>query len=284
MGFRTKIMLAVLPLIGIGLVIINVADYVNSSGRIQDQQAARLRLVRSFFTTQLQTRSQQARSLAFMVAGLEQSGRLMGAKKRDELARRLLPVYRGLKKKFGANIFQFHLPPARSFLRLHMPAKFGDDLSSFRFTVLKVNQEGIPVSGIEIGRGGPSIRGVVPVKRGDRQVGSVEVGFRFIALIKGRESRPVRVHQMNNPALLDLSVTFTTVSGQLGHFHSPPHGNFASIRRPGRHFHLNICTDFFIISRLGQTCKSRSIAVDLPDFEFFVTGPVRSKNNLGCIR
>jgi methyl-accepting chemotaxis protein len=185
MGLRTKIMLAVLPLIVIGLVIINITGYVNSSDRINEEQAARLKLVRSFFDTQLQTRSRQALSLAFMVAGLEESGRLVGAKKRAELARRLLPVYLGLKRKFGANIFQFHLPPARSFLRLHMPKKFGDDLSSFRFTVLKVNQEGVAVSGIEIGRGGPSIRGVIPVKQGDRQVGSVEVGFKFIALIKG---------------------------------------------------------------------------------------------------
>jgi methyl-accepting chemotaxis protein len=185
MGLRTKIMLAVLPLIVVGLIVINVVGYLNASNRIEEEQATRLGLVKSFFLTELQTRSQQALSLATVVAGLEASGRLVGAGKRDDLARLLLPVYQRLKKRFGANIFQFHLAPARSFLRLHMPKKFGDDLSSFRFTVLKVNREGVPVSGIEIGRGGPSIRGVTPVKHGGRQVGSVEIGFSFISLIRG---------------------------------------------------------------------------------------------------
>ncbi len=185
MGLRTKIMLAVMPLIAVGLIVINIANHINAANRIEYEQTTRLGLVRSFFLTELQTRSQQALSLATVVAGMKESGQLVSAKKRDDLAQRLLPVYQRLKKQFGANIFQFHLPPARSFLRLHMPKKFGDDLSSFRFTVLKVNREGVPVSGIEIGRAGPSIRGVTPVKYNGHQVGSVEIGFSFISLIKG---------------------------------------------------------------------------------------------------
>ncbi|HBI15853.1 MAG TPA: hypothetical protein DDY20_10140 [Desulfobulbaceae bacterium] len=40
------------------------------------------------------------------------------------------------KKKIGIAQFHFHLPLTTSCLRLHMPEKFGDDLSSFRHTVV----------------------------------------------------------------------------------------------------------------------------------------------------
>ena len=72
--------------------------------------------------------------------------------------------------------FQFHLPPATSFLRLHQPQKFGDDLSSIRATVVQANREGKPVMGIETGVEGIGLRGVAPVFFQGHHVGSVEFG------------------------------------------------------------------------------------------------------------
>ncbi len=70
----------------------------------------------------------------------------------------------------------YHRPPGFSFLRIWKPQKFGDDLRSFRHTVVNVQQSGVPVSGIEAGRAGLAIRGVAPVIDTDGTVlGSVEV-------------------------------------------------------------------------------------------------------------
>jgi methyl-accepting chemotaxis protein len=89
------------------------------------------------------------------------------------------PGFAALKRDSGIDQFQFHSAPATSFFRVHMPAKFGDDLSSFRQTVLDANATLRPVQGLERGVGGLGVRGVVPVFHGSRHVGSVEFGPGF---------------------------------------------------------------------------------------------------------
>ncbi len=74
------------------------------------------------------------------------------------------------------NQFQFHTPPATSFLRLHKMKKFGDDLSAFRQTVIQANATQQPVVGLEVGKGGPGMRVVFPVFYEGQHVGSVEFG------------------------------------------------------------------------------------------------------------
>jgi methyl-accepting chemotaxis protein len=94
----------------------------------------------------------------------------------------LLPVYPVLSQQYGARQFQFHLPPATSFLRLHKAEKFGDDLSSFRHTVTHTNKLKQPTRGLESGVAGLGARGIVPVfdKNNDNlHIGSVEFGMSF---------------------------------------------------------------------------------------------------------
>jgi methyl-accepting chemotaxis protein len=106
-------------------------------------------------------------------------------KDRELLKSILLPVYiNKLKSEYGIAQFQFHLPPATSFLRLHKPAKFGDDLSSFRQTVLEVNRSRKPVVGIEVGRGGAGLRVVLPVEGENGYIGSVEFGGSLTSILK----------------------------------------------------------------------------------------------------
>ena len=71
----------------------------------------------------------------------------------------------------------FHVPPARSLLRLWKKDQHkSDDLSSFRETVRAISSGShTPITGIEIGRGGFAIRGIAPVIAADgRFLGSVE--------------------------------------------------------------------------------------------------------------
>ncbi len=88
-----------------------------------------------------------------------------------------LPLWKSLKEK-GVAQFQFHTPPATSFLRLHKLRKYGDDLSKFRKTVLKCNSERRPIYGFELGRGGWGYRIVSPIFYMGRHTGSVELGMK----------------------------------------------------------------------------------------------------------
>jgi methyl-accepting chemotaxis protein len=98
---------------------------------------------------------------------------------REALSQMLEQGYKQLKSEHGVVQLQFHTAPAISFLRLHRPEKFGDDLSAIRKTVVEVNASGKPVTGLEYGVEGLGIRGVTPVKKDGKQIGSVEIGMSF---------------------------------------------------------------------------------------------------------
>ncbi len=125
----------------------------------------------------LKERTSLARSLANWIALDPKVQELFAAQDRNGLRNTLLPVFQNAKGKNNISQFQFHLPPATSFLRLHKPSHFGDDLSSFRHTVVQANAKRQMMSGIERGRHGAGLRAVAPVSYAGKHVGTVEFGL-----------------------------------------------------------------------------------------------------------
>jgi methyl-accepting chemotaxis protein len=134
----------------------------------------------------------QALNLAAMAAaipGVQEAYQLAMAGKEAEgralLRQSMDPIHAKVTATMGIKDFQvhFHLPPAKSFLRIWRQAGTndgGDDLSSFRATVLKVNQARQPITGIETGRGGFAIRALLPISNAAGQhLGSVETLLPF---------------------------------------------------------------------------------------------------------
>jgi methyl-accepting chemotaxis protein len=79
---------------------------------------------------------------------------------------------------------QFHSLPPTSFLRLHAPESFGDDLSKFRPIVVAVNRDQTPRKGFAIARSGPAVFGVVPMfDLQEKHIGSFEFGIAFDDLL-----------------------------------------------------------------------------------------------------
>jgi PAS domain S-box-containing protein len=117
------------------------------------------------------------------------------AQEARQMLRRLLKDNLSSFKEITGTSFKlhYHLPNGRSLVRLWRKKQtkkngvwvdISDDISSFRQTVLDVNQSGKPVYGIELGRGGFVIRGLAPVKSNGKQLGSVEVLLDFNPLLK----------------------------------------------------------------------------------------------------
>ena len=129
--------------------------------------------------SRLQAEGSRGQSLSQLVAGIPQVQKAFANQDREQLAEFFVGGFAQMKKEYGVRQFQFHLPPATSFLRVHKPKKFGDDLSSFRHTVTATNQSKQPVSGLEIGVAGLGIRGIVPVVESGKHIGSVEFGISF---------------------------------------------------------------------------------------------------------
>jgi len=106
----------------------------------------------------------------------EDTAKMLAEGDREGLTKKYLNLFKEIKDKHGIAQFQFHTPPAISFLRLHKPSKFGDDLSAFRQTVIDANSQKKPMIGLEVGRGGPGLRAVFPIFYKGKHYGSVEYG------------------------------------------------------------------------------------------------------------
>jgi methyl-accepting chemotaxis protein len=129
--------------------------------------------------TSLDSEIKRAVSMAHVIASNAQIQARFAAGDREALVAATVPGFAALKANDGVVQLQFHVAPATSFLRAHRPEKFGDDLSSFRFTVVEANKSGKPVFGLENGVEGLGVRGVMPVRFEGKAVGTVEVGLNF---------------------------------------------------------------------------------------------------------
>ncbi|PIE18036.1 MAG: hypothetical protein CSA65_06280 [Proteobacteria bacterium] len=115
-----------------------------------------------------------------------------------ELLRQSLAAYNGgYRRATGKKSLKihFHLPPARSFLRLWRKRQanrggrwvdVSDDLRGFRRTVIQANRDHKPVMGVELGRGGFVVRGLAPIRDKDgKHLGSNEVLVDYLEVVRG---------------------------------------------------------------------------------------------------
>ena len=128
---------------------------------------------------QLKEQAYRAEAMSALVANIPAVQKAFSEQDRETLSELLHNPFKVLRDEYGARQFQFHTPPATSFLRVHNLEKFGDDLSGFRKTVLETNSTKQPVRGLEIGVAGLGMRGLVPVSYQDQHVGSLEFGLSF---------------------------------------------------------------------------------------------------------
>lgn len=177
-SMRLTVKLLAPALIFIALIVAGLIAYnsVTSIRQFETAEADRLDNMEEVFQSRLKAKEDLAVALASEVANNPEVQAAFAAKDRERLAELTLPAYQVIDAQFDIPQYQFHVAPATSFLRLHNLEQYGDDLSAFRFTVLAANAEKRVVSGLEIGRGGLGVRGVVPVVYQGRQIGTVEFG------------------------------------------------------------------------------------------------------------
>jgi methyl-accepting chemotaxis protein len=179
LGLRTRIT-AALALASAGTAVFIVLGAMWIIGGIVDRADEReLRSQYDALQSRLGQEARRAAAMSAVVATIPAVQEAMARNDRDALMGLFGAGFAALKSDYGVDQFQFHTPPAISYLRVHQPAKFGDDLSSFRKTVVAANQDRKPIVGLEGGVAGLGIRGVVPVALAGKHLGSVEFGLTF---------------------------------------------------------------------------------------------------------
>ncbi len=102
---------------------------------------------------------------------------------RDEMHNMLKKRYKRLEN-MGVKQLHFHLRDNTSFLRMHKPEKFGDDLTAFRESVVVTNREQKTSEGFEVGKAQHGFRYVYPVfDKNSKHIGSVEISFSSTQLL-----------------------------------------------------------------------------------------------------
>lgn len=102
----------------------------------------------------------------------------------------LLPSYHKLGQEYFRQV-QYHFADGTSFLRMHLPERFGDSLFAVRPSVRLANTEKRQVEGFEVGRDYHAFRHLFPLQQDGNHLGTVEVSEPFYVLGKAlRQAYP----------------------------------------------------------------------------------------------
>lgn len=151
-----------IPLIIIGVIVfvstINAYSYYKTQlWLIESAKKQQLKGISSLMRTSIDSQSKMALVLAQTITSVSSIKQTFKSQNRQKLLDDLSPTYSILKTNYGVELAHFHVPSAVSFLRLHNPKKFGDDLSKSRDMILLSNSRRETYSGLEIGGAGVAI-------------------------------------------------------------------------------------------------------------------------------
>lgn len=132
----------------------------------------------------LNTSSARALAQAEMIGMSPVVARLFAEGNRAALLAGAGPIFALQRKKYGLDQLNFYLPDGTTFLRVQSPMNFGDKVDPARSVLGAVGRRGEPQSAVEIGRSGPAIFGMVPVRNRGRLAGVCSVGMQFANLVE----------------------------------------------------------------------------------------------------
>lgn len=180
MTFRRRATAVLITAVVVVVVLTAVLSNRLFSGLTDSVESSQFELMQSILDSGLTSAEGRALARADMIAALPVTRKLFSAQDRAGLLAEFGPMFQIQKEKYGVDQGQFHVPPATSFLRLHDPATYGDDLSSFRPLVVAINRDHLARKGFAVARSGPAIFGIVPVNdEAGNYVGSFEIGIEF---------------------------------------------------------------------------------------------------------
>jgi len=172
-----------------------------------------------------------------------------------------------------------HDADVKSFLRAWKPKKFGDDLKSFRKTIVSVKATKKPLVAIELGRAGLVLRGLAPVMNSGEYLGSVEFMQGLNSVVKGAKE----AHGYDMAIVMKNSYLSTAKSLE----GAPKVGNYRLAVKEGivdKDF-LNDLKNIEISQIEGYTITDKYFIVSAPivDFSNNVVGYALSANKISNV-
>lgn len=184
MKFRTSSSAVMIGSVIAVITMVSFVSYLISHRMTGEFEEKQFRLMGQIMQSKLHGAEGKAIAAAEMLAATPAVRKAFAAHNRTELLAATQDAYRIQHEKYGISQAQFHLAPAVSFLRVHNPNTFGDDLSKARQMVIEVNRSNAIRKGIEITSSGIGIFGTMPVAdEAGKPIGSFEVGMDVAPLL-----------------------------------------------------------------------------------------------------
>jgi len=177
-SLKWKLLIPFLSLAFFGTVVLVYIGLKNQHRIIQAQEKKEIQRAYEIFLSEIEAKKTQMLSIASVIARNREVARLLKTRDRYGLLKVLEPMFDSLKQEFGVSLIHLHVPPGKSFLRIHRPESHGEMLA-YRKSVVEVLRSRKPLTALEWGLTGLAIRGVCPILVGHRLIGSVEVGYPF---------------------------------------------------------------------------------------------------------
>lgn len=144
---------------------------------ISEQEQSKYEMINNRILNDIDGISQKAKMALVHITSNPEIQKAFAERDRVKLQELTMGTWEQVKGE-GVEQFQFHIAPAIAFFRLHSPQKYGDDLSTFRATIVEANKSKKIVAGLEEGKGGVGFRIVAPMYyNGQYADGSVEYGM-----------------------------------------------------------------------------------------------------------
>jgi PAS domain S-box-containing protein len=178
-GLKWKILIPFLCFAFAGTITLSYIGLSSQQRLIKMEEKEGMTHFYGLFLEEVNHKGTEALSLATLIAENPEVQRLLAERNRQALNDLLVQTYVQMKMDFDIEHFHFHIPPGISFLRLHHPERFGEDLGVYRKTIIEAMENYVGVSGLEKGEEGFGMRGVAPVFYGMEMVGTVEIGHSF---------------------------------------------------------------------------------------------------------
>ena len=170
-----------IPFLGFALVGTVTLVYISLSSQVDLIKAHEKKEILNaykIFLAEIEKEEELALSIAAALAQDNSIQELLAKRDRAGLLSAVAPVYERMKKGCGLWILHFHVPPGKSFLRVHAPQKRGE-MIAYRKSVFDAMRSGRGIKALEWGLSGVALRGIIPVYFQGKLAGALEVGFPF---------------------------------------------------------------------------------------------------------
>jgi len=208
LSISQKIHIPLILSLMLGLVIISAIAWNNIKSIETEVHEDQFSKINSYVLDKINDKEQISLTNAVSLSFDDIFANALNSKNREEALIHGKEIMDNLKKstKFSNVKIHLHTDDIKSFLRVWKPQKFGDDLSSFRFTINDIQKNRKPIGAIEIGKIGMTMRGLAPIFHDEKYVGSIEFIQGFDSIIKDTKK------ELGSEVLFLLNEKFSSIA------------------------------------------------------------------------